>query len=129
MNEGTRNRVVCCLLVVATGLALAAAWNGAVVSSRSALAESPPTLGEWATFLGTAGGSLLSLLTAGLTWFSKHWKTEIPTFVNRWLPVLQTMLDVQSGREIAVITISFVDGKSPAVLHVADPETQWTEEE
>ena len=119
MNSNVRNVVWYVAAGLAVLLAIAASWNGAVISAKASVVSGPPaSIGEWGVLFTTLGGSALSALVAFLSWASKTWSGRGTSFVTKWLPVLQTLLDVENGRDIAAITIDFTEGP-PRVLDVA----------
>ncbi len=116
----TKNLLFYAAITIAVALLPLAAWNGAIVSAQSSqVSAAPPTIGEWSMFLGTAGGSMLSGLVALATWASKYLTGKPQSVATVWLPVLQTMLSVQQGKDVGQIVVTFTDGTSQSI-HIAD---------
>lgn len=109
-------------VVVAVSLLPVAAWNGAVVSSKTSLTAAPPTLVEWGAVLSPMGGSLLSGLIAFATWASKYLTGKSKSVADASLPILLAMLDFEQGEQLARIDLTFVSGKQ-RTLKLADVTT------
>lgn len=110
MKAKTRDVVFWVAVGLAVLLGLSTAWNAAIVSTKASAAEVPPTVSEWGSVLTVGGGSVLSTIVAVFTWASQYWSGQRQSFFVKWLPVLETMLDVESGKSVDEVVIRFGDG-------------------